>query len=219
LKILDIVRNRYNRLLVMEEAGRNKRGNKTWRCVCDCGNEVIISSSDLRHNHTQSCGCLQRNRVRETCVTHGQTKTLLYSRWGRSIQRCTNSNFIYYQNYGGRGIGICEEWRDFEKFKEWAEGSGFQPHLSIERIDNDKGYFPDNCKWVTRKEQGANKRNNHWMTLMGETKTLAQWSRQLSLCQTTIRRRLKRGLSDEEALDISYRDSKMFVADEAVRPR
>lgn len=148
----------FGRLTVISEAGRDKRLTVLWKCICDCGNIKIIRGSDLRNRQTESCGCKRSEVTIKRNITHGKTGTLEHNIWRSMRTRCLCQNNPAYSSYGGRGITICERWMDFENFfedmKECPKG------LSIERIDNDKGYLPNNCKWGTRTEQNRNKRVN-----------------------------------------------------------
>lgn len=136
--------------------------------------------------------------------THKQSRTRLYRIWASMKTRCYNSNHMYYKNYGGRGITVCDEWRrDFVSFMRWAQEAGYDDSLSIDRIDNDKGYCPENCRWATLSQQMRNTRISHRITASGETRTLAEWSEITGLRQTTIRGRLRRGWAPEEAISIA----------------
>ena len=170
-KKLDLTGQRFGRLVVLEEAP--KKNNKiVWYCKCNCGNEKIISSNNLRSGTTKSCGCLNIEKAKERQTKHGKRNTLTYKIWDGMIQRCYNKNNTEYFRYGGRGIKVCERWWDFENFyedmdKHWQKG------LTLERIDNDDDYKPSNCKWASRQEQAYNtrakgyskdKKNNKWVS-------------------------------------------------------
>ena len=150
------------RLLVIEECGRNARGEVLWRCRCECGNEVIVLGSNLRNEHTTSCGCYQLERVAEANTTHGLHKTRLYRRWVDMLRRAgvykgaSEKEKHFYQD---RGITVCDEWLIFENFRDWAISHGYSDDLEIDRRDNDKGYCPENCWWVSRRENVNNRRN------------------------------------------------------------
>lgn len=157
-KKLDLVGLRFGRLVVLEEAGRTKGGNVCWLCRCDCGTEVIVRSGNLRYGSTVSCGCYHR----ECQTKHGMHGTRLYHVWAGMLKRTGIYKGASEQErrvYIDRGITVCEEWLVFENFCKWALGNGYRDGLEIDRIDNDKGYYPENCRWVTLKENCNNRRN------------------------------------------------------------
>ena len=137
-------------------------GHGLWRCKCDCGNEKVIKGSNLLTGHVMSCGCYGKNKLGNHVRKHGGTGTRLYRIWMLMRYRCSNENNPSYKNYGGRGIKVCDEWQDsFIVFRDWALKHGYRDDLTIDRIDNDKGYSPDNCRWIYYKDQPKNRRSNH----------------------------------------------------------
>lgn len=202
-KALNLIGQKYGRLLVLERAASKKDGNKVlsmWLCQCDCGNKTVVAGYRLKNGVTKSCGCLQRERASEVRKTHGQWKTPLYKVWNSMRQRCENPNVKTYRLYGAEGKTVCEEWQTFEGFYLWAIKTGYQDGLTIERKDSTKGYSPENCKWATKKEQANNTRRNHYMTYHGKTQTLTQWSEELHIPIATIYWRLNRGWNTEKIL-------------------
>lgn len=197
--IKDMKDKRFGRLIVKEYAGKSK-----WVCLCDCGKVKAIDGNKLRSGETLSCGCLQKERSREANTIHGQTQTRLYAIYRGIIQRCTNPNVKGFIRYGGRGITICEEWRQsFETFREWSIVNGYSDELTIDRIDNDKGYSPENCRWANYTVQGRNRRNVRKITYKGKEKTFLEWSKEKGVSVHTLRYRiLKLHWSIEKAFNV-----------------
>jgi len=154
MRFIDLTGNRYGNLVVMRKSDDGKSPIR-WICHCDCGNETIVQGGNLKNGHTQSCGCM----ISESNTKHGQWGTKLYYVYHTMKQRCYNPKAAHYSDYGGRGITICEEWLDdFETFYTWAILNGYEEGLSIDRIDNDLGYSPDNCRWENQSAQLYNQR-------------------------------------------------------------
>jgi hypothetical protein len=147
-----------------------------WVCVCDCGTRRSVTGGNLLSGGSRSCGCLTVETTAARFRTHGQAGSRLHMVWGNMLQRCTNPASHGWSSYGRRGIGVCEAWRDFATFATWALESGYREGLSIERIDNDGPYSPDNCTWETRRRQARNTRTNRFIEAWGEVKTLADWA-------------------------------------------
>ena len=155
----DMVGQKFGRLFVIKAvAERTKCGEVKYLCKCDCGNEKIIVGTSIRNGSTKSCGCILSEETAKRAKTHGQSKTRLYRIWHGMLDRCNNHNRHEYMYYGGRGITVCDEWMEFEPFYKWAMSHGYAYDLTIDRINNDGNYEPNNCRWVTMKEQAKNKR-------------------------------------------------------------
>jgi hypothetical protein len=194
-KFIDLTGQVFGRLTVIGFAEKRK-ALSYWRCKCDCGNERAAYAGHLKSGHTASCGCIHR----EVVTTHGMAKSLTYKIWQSMIQRCANSKDRCYPDYGGRGITVCDRW--LNSFESFIEDMGERPSKdhSIDRIDNGKGYSPDNCRWATRKEQQRNRRSNRWVNVEGCAKTVAEWGEITGQDCGTIRSRLRLGWSDYDSV-------------------
>lgn len=202
-KALDITGQRYGRLVAIKKVAKTCHGAK-WLCKCDCGNEIITTTGCLRSGNTKSCGCISREKVIERNMTHGKAHQRIYNIYMAMKQRCYYRNSIGYQDYGERGIAICPEWlgeHGFQNFYDWSMNNGYTDNLTLDRIDNNKGYSPNNCRWATRKEQANNKRNNRFIEYNGEAHTLAEWAEITGMYHKTIAYRLDKGYPLEQVFD------------------
>lgn len=189
----DITGKRFGRLTAIEFAGRDGEGKTKWLCRCDCGNEVVVDAWNLKSGHTKSCGCLIAENFSSANKTHGLSKEKIYPVWKSMRARCNNPNSFAYKYYGERGISVCDEWNnDFQTFYDWAIDNGYDPSLSIDRINNDGDYSPDNCKWSTRFEQANNRRMCRQITYQGITHTMAEWARIFDVPYSGLRERIYR---------------------------
>lgn len=187
----------FGRLTVLKETAK-KHGRIHYLCECICGNQKIVMKNNLFGGQVKSCGCLRRESRQN--VTHGQKGTRLYRIWSGMKTRCLNKNDKAFSMYGGRGIGICDEWIDFDGFQEWANSNGYDENLTIERKDVDEGYYPSNCEWIPLSEQAQNRTNTLRLTFKGQTKTLKEWSRITGIEYPTLHARIERGWSVEKTL-------------------
>ncbi len=198
----DITGQKFSRLTAIRFTGESKSSGRVWECVCDCGNTVEVPIGKLNSGHTKSCGCQKIESTIKRSTKHGYAKrghqNKAWSIWAGMRKRCFNPKSVGYDNYGGRGITICERW---EKFENFIEDMGECPEdYSIERIDVNKGYEPNNCKWIPLNEQSKNTTRVIRITYNGETRLLADWARHFSIDYRTISYRLNSGWDIDRAL-------------------
>jgi hypothetical protein len=167
-KKIEMIGKRFGRLTIIEESPQRKNKTVYWVGKCDCGNITEpIKGTALRDGTTKSCGCLQTEATIKRNLKHGMCGSRIYIVWGNMVQRCTNPNYYQFKDWGGRGIAICEEWRNsFQAFYDWAIANGYDENAkrgecTLDRIDVNGNYEPSNCRWVTMKEQAANKRKEN----------------------------------------------------------
>ena len=198
MNIRDLTGQRFGRLLVLEKT-ENSKGKSVWKCKCDCGTDAFVRTSDLKNGHTKSCGCYQREMTSKASKKHGLRHTKIYHTWLDMKDRCFNSKNKRFSTYGGRGITVCDEWRNsFEAFYEWAMVNGYSGNLTIERIDVNGNYEPSNCKWITMPEQAKNKTNSIYIEFEGEIKTISEWSSIKNIKYATLLYRYHAGFSVEK---------------------
>lgn len=204
-QLIDLTGQRFGRWTVLRYSGKKSK-NHYWKCKCDCGTEKEVRGSSLTSGGTLSCGCLISEFNRRTKTTHGGKNTRLYRIWGGMKNRCGNEREEAYKDYGGRGIKVCEEWeRDFSNFYKWAMENGYSKELTIDRIDVNGNYCPENCRWVNMKIQCNNRRNNHRVTYKGRTQTIAEWENELGFKKDILSTRLSNGWSVEKAIETPYK--------------
>ena len=185
----DIKGQRFGRLIATELVGKDHSKKPLWRCRCDCGNEPIFRGESLRSGHTQSCGCYRAEQGIFS-RSHGRAGTRTYDIWCGLITRCTNPKHHSYPQYGGRGITMCEQWR--QSFDAFLADMGDVPSdaHSLDRINNAGNYEPSNCRWATRTEQNRNTRRTHMLEYQGENLPLAEWAERLDMSYYTLYSRI-----------------------------
>lgn len=201
---IDFTGQRFGRLVAISRAGVNARKQVLWRYRCDCGGEKVAVASEVKRGKTQSCGCLaqeQRQAAAQTqCHAYSKSQWVReYRSWEHMLQRCYDPADKRYSVYGGRGIKVCEAWRD--SFRAFADDMGRAPAgYTLDRIDVDGDYAPENCRWATRKEQANNMRTNRLVTMRGKTQTVRQWCDELGADSNLVYQRLFRGWGEKRAI-------------------
>lgn len=186
----------FGRLTAMDRSGKQCNSHYYRYFKCDCGNVKEILENNVMRGCTQSCGCLHNELLSKRCIKHRQTKSRLYRIWSLMKHRCLNKNNKNFSYYGGRGIKVCEQWiNNFISFRDWAITNGYQSHLSIDRIDNNGNYCPDNCRWITLPEQQKNKRN----TIKFNGECAKDASIKLGGCGNLVSGRMRLGWTKKEA--------------------
>lgn len=201
---------KFGRLTVLcraeDRVYKDGRKRIAWNCRCDCGNTKEVLGENLKSGYTKSCGCLQKEKAAMAQLKHGEADSRLYNVWSAIKRRCFNSTVPEYHRYGGRGITMCNEWLDYEVFSNWARANGYRDdaprgECTIDRIDNNGDYCPDNCRWVNQQDQMNNVSYNHYVTYNGENHTVAEWSRIYNIPYTRLLQRLNRyKMTPEKAL-------------------
>jgi hypothetical protein len=197
---MDLAGRTFGRWTVLDRAERARY----WNCVCECGNRREVFDSSLTTGSSPSCGCITRTVFAARWVTHGHagsgSRSIEFETWCRIRQRCENPRNPGFKNYGARGIAVCDRWR--EDFQHFLDDVGYRPGpgFSLDRIDNERGYEPGNCRWATAKEQARNRRSSRFIVAHGQRKTVAEWSELTGVSPTTISRRLASGMTPEQAV-------------------
>lgn len=197
---IDLTGHKYGKLTVLRIDTDIPGKKKKWLCKCECGNETIVSGSNLRDGHTKSCLKCGYESTKKAITKHGQSHTKLFYVWNSMKSRCENQKNKSYKDYGAKGISVCEEWHDSVNFFEWALRNGYKEGLEIDRIDVNGNYEPSNCRWINRLENANNKTNNKYISHNGETKTLAEWSRFYDVNYKNLSRLLIKGYSMNDAI-------------------
>lgn len=197
IKGKDLTGKRFGRFTVLSLHCK-KNYAKMWLCKCDCGNKKIVRMDGLTSGRSSSCGCLHREKQSSFMKKENpnkrpyDTSTRLYRSWETMRRRC-REGFKFSKDYYDRGIRVCNEWdNDYTAFRDWSLSNGYKDNLTIDRIDNDKGYCPENCRWVGRIVQANNTRKNRFVEYNGQRKTIAEWSRELNINYRTLYMRIRR---------------------------
>lgn len=198
---------RFGRLTIIKEVGTIIRAPRLYErrflCKCDCGNEKEVSLYSMMRGYTRSCGCLASDKLGKSPGKEAEEspRIRLHTLWKCMKDRCSPNNKKYRSSYYDRGISICAEWEDdFEAFYEWSILNGYSPFLTIDRVDNNRGYEPNNCRWTTPKVQTNNTRKNVFMTMNGISHTVSEWAEITGINRNTLNGRRRSGWSDEKAL-------------------
>ena len=195
----NLVGMKFGRLTVIDrESPKSKKTKGLWVCKCECGNVIKVNTSALKSGNTTSCGCKRKETLRQLRTKHGESDTRLYKVWLDMKRRCYNAKDVDYKNYGGRGITVCDEWKDsFVSFSQWAYENGYDKdapkgQCTIDRIDVNGCYEPENCRWVNIHIQSNNKRNNRILTYNGESHTLSEWCEIVNIPYNCLQLRLNK---------------------------
>ena len=191
-KLIDLTGQRFGRLTVVSRAENTASGKVRWNCLCDCGAKTTNHSHLLKSGQSKSCGCLQKESVSKSNTKHGDSFNNLYHVWRNMLDRVNLQSREDYKHYGGRGITVCNDWYSYDTFKKWALSSGYAENLTLDRENNNKGYSPDNCRWVTMKRQNNNRRNNRIIEYNGEIKTLSEWADTTQIPAHVLKQRLNK---------------------------
>jgi len=192
-KLIDLTGQKFGKLTVLKKVESDKYGHTRWLCQCDCGNETKVAGYHLKDKTISSCGCYQKEVKSVLHLKHGQCRTRLYGIYNGIKKRCYNKKEKNYTKYGARGIVVCDEWLDdFMNFYSWSMANGYKDNLTIDRIDVNGNYEPNNCRWTTQKTQQNNRRDNHLITYNGKTQTLSQWASELKIDYDCLEARINR---------------------------
>lgn len=187
-KLIDLTGQRFGRLVVLSFAEKKNR-RMMWNCICDCGNKVVVCGTDMRSGNTQSCGCQRKENFNHK--KHEKHNTRVYRIWKGIKSRCFNPNRKGFHHYGGRGITMCDEWKDdFQAFYDWAMSHGYEDNLTIDRIDVNGNYEPLNCRWVDSFTQGTNKSDVVFVEYNGEKHPLSVWAEITGIKHATLYNRI-----------------------------
>ena len=207
LNISLLIGQKYGKLTILKEENPNSCGKRSVECSCECSNKVVTTINGLRSGNTTSCGCTRKEKNKSRAI-HGHLskgkQSAEYNSWINMVSRCENKNRSDYSRYGECGIRVCERWRT--SFANFLSDMGLKPSPlhSIDRINNQGNYEPENCRWATSEEQNCNKKTNRLLEIRGKSQTISRWAKELNIHPQTLYSRLNRGLTAEEVLNIEY---------------
>lgn len=206
----DISGQTFGDLLCIRFKGKNERGAFLYLCRCACGNDTLAMKTDLVSGKKKSCGCGQGKRSHGLSRENGR-KRPLHSVWIAMRQRCMNPGDRNFKRYGGRGIRVCPQWNEYKAFHEWAMANGYKVGLTIERINNDGNYCPDNCTWIPQSRQPRNSNGVQFLVYDGQSRTYGEWGKIYGIDRTTLKDRIKRGWNIQSALlSRAYRGNRYY---------
>lgn len=196
---MDLTGKRYGQLTVISENRRSEKGKYYWNCICDCGNKKIVDGYELRRGNIKSCGCLQK--IPPIIIKHNMSHSKLYSVWTAMKQRCNNKKDKNYKRYGGRGITVDKRWKEFEPFMKWAYLNGYvEGETDLDRINNDKGYSPENCRFVNHRKNLLNTHRRIHDTIMGEDISISEAAEKYGFTYNCLYRRYKKGIRGDDLI-------------------
>ena len=211
-KAVDLTGQKFGKLTAirLHHIKKEKSGTRHyWLFKCDCGQECVINKQYATSGHTKSCGCSKGEMITNKKITHNLSKSRIYIIYHQIIRRCYNKNNVAYENYGGRGIVMCDEWKnDFKTFYDWAMNNDYKENLTIDRINVNGNYCPENCRWVDKKEQARNTRHNHYITYRGVTHCISEWAEIYKIDKRLLGERLRHGWSFTRAIKTSSTEYK-----------
>lgn len=198
--LIDLTGKKFNRLLVIGLDENVAKGKAVrWKCICDCGNEVSVRGNNLKSGAVKSCGCLLHQNAHNR--THGESHSRLYRNWKAMVERCENPRHQAYKHYGARGIKVCDEWKTYEGFRDWVNKTRNDDKYTIERIDVNGNYCPENCTWIPNSLQAKNRTSTRYFTYQGDRLSLVDWSRKLHIDYKLLHNRItKLGWTFEKAI-------------------
>lgn len=192
-RLNDLTGKRFGMWSVIERADNDSYGKARWKCICDCGNVSIVSSGNLISGKSKCCGCERKAKTIKISTKHGMCHERIYRIYRGMVSRCNNKNNYSFKNYGGRGISVCDNWlgdSGFENFYKWSIENGYSEELTIDRIDVNGNYEPDNCRWTTVNQQANNMRTNRVYVFNNESHTLSEWAKISGINYLTLRSRI-----------------------------